>query len=121
MAGEISFIEFGAGEAGESARFYAALFGWGIEPGPNGAENGYRLDVAGVPAGIHSGDPGAPPYVFFAVDDLQAACDQVVELGGTVDPMDLNGDGDQQKRYGLFTLCRDQQGSPFGLHQRPAG
>lgn len=121
MAGGVSFIEFGAGDAGESARFYAALFGWGTEPGPNGAANGYSLDVAGTPAGIHSGDPGASPYVFFAVEQMQAACDRVVELGGTVEPLDLNGDADQQAVHGLFTLCRDQQGSPFGLHQRPAG
>ena len=121
MAGEISFIEFGAENAEEAARFYAALFGWGSEPGPNGAEAGYQLDLAGTPAGIHSGDPGAAPYVFFAVEDMQAACDQVVELGGTVDPMDLSGDADDQATHGLFTLCRDQQGSPFGLHQRPAG
>lgn len=119
MAGEISFIEFGADDAGESARFYAALFGWAVEPGPHGAANGYRVDVAGTPAGIHSGDPGGAPYVFFAVEDLQAACKQVAELGGTVDPMDVNGDAESQAAHGLFSLCRDRQGSPFGLHQRP--
>lgn len=74
MAGEVSFIEFGAGSAEESARLYAALFGWRIEPGPHGAANGYQLDVAGTPAGIHSGDPGAAPYVFFVVEQMQAAC-----------------------------------------------
>lgn len=120
MAGEISFIEVGAGNAGESAQFYAALFGWEIEPGPNGAANGYQLDAAGTPAGIHSGDPGAAPYVFFAIEEMQAACDRVVGLGGTVEPMDLNGDADYRATHGLFTLGRDQQGSPFGLHQRPA-
>ncbi|GAA1361469.1 hypothetical protein GCM10009596_19640 [Arthrobacter rhombi] len=121
MAGEISFIEFGAGNAGDGARFYAALFGWGIQPGPSGAENGYQIDIAGTPAGIHSGDPGAAPYVFFAVEQMQAACERVVELGGIVEPLDLNGSEDQQEEHGLFTLCRDQQGSPFGLHQRPVG
>ncbi|MDN5755805.1 MAG: VOC family protein [Arthrobacter sp.] len=121
MTGEISFIEFGAGDAAESARFYAALFGWRSEPGPNGPDAGYQLDVAGTPGGLHSGDPGAAPYVFFAVEQMQAACDRVVELGGTVDPMDLNGDAGYRATHGLFTLCRDQQGSPFGLHQRPAG
>lgn len=121
MAGEISFIEFGAGKAEVSARFYADLFGWEIKPGPNGAANGYQLDVAGTPAGIHSGDQAAAPIVFIAVEDMEAACAKVAELGGSVDPLDLNGDADYQASHGSFTLCRDQQGSPFGLHQRPVG
>ena len=33
--------------------------------------------------------------------------------------MDIEGDAEQQARTGRFKLCRDDQGSPFGLHQRP--
>ena len=35
--------------------------------------------------------------------------------------MDVSGDEDPQAKSGRFKLCRDDQGSPFGLHQRPAG
>jgi predicted enzyme related to lactoylglutathione lyase len=68
---------------------------------------------------MHPGDPGASPYVFFAVDDLEAAVQRVRELGGTVDDMDVEGDDASQAQFGRFKLCRDDQGSPFGLHQPP--
>lgn len=41
------------------------------------------------------------------------------EVGGSVEEMDVEGDADSQQRFGRFKLCRDDQGSPFGLHQRP--
>jgi len=43
----------------------------------------------------------------------------VRELGGSVEGMDVEGDADQQATTGRFKICRDDQGSPFGLHQRP--
>ena len=58
--------------------------------------------------------------MFFAVDDMDAACARVVELGGTVEDMDVEGDAESQARFGSFKLCRDDQGSAFGVHQRPA-
>jgi predicted enzyme related to lactoylglutathione lyase len=72
-----------------------------------------------VPGGLHGGDKGASPYIFFAVDDMDAATARVVELGGQVVDMDIEGDAEQQARTGRFKLCVDDQGSPFGLHQRP--
>ena len=72
-----------------------------------------------MPGGIHGGDKGAAPYLFFAVDDIAAAMARVAELGGEVIDMDIEGDPEQQARTGRFKLCRDDQGSPFGLHQRP--
>ena len=68
---------------------------------------------------MHGGDKGASPYVFFAVDDMAAALERVRELGGEVDDMDVEGNEDQVARFGRFKLCRDDQGSPFGLHQPP--
>jgi uncharacterized protein len=75
---------------------------------------------AGVPGGMHAGDAGASAYVFFAVDDIEAALDRVRELGGEVDEMDIEGGDDAQRRFGRFKLCRDDQGSPFGLHEPPS-
>ena len=69
---------------------------------------------------MHGGDKGASPYVFFAVDDMDAALERVRELGGSVEEMEVEGDGEQQARFGRFKLCRDDQGSSFGLHQPPA-
>jgi predicted enzyme related to lactoylglutathione lyase len=38
---------------------------------------------------------------------------------GTVDGMDVEGDEASVARWGRFKLCRDDQGSPVGLHQLP--
>ena len=76
MTGEVSFIEFGATDAMTARSFYGKLFGWTFEGGPGG--EGYAIEGVGVPAGVHGGDTGASPYVFFRVDDLDAAVDAVV-------------------------------------------
>jgi|SRR5215207_2695537 len=117
MAGELSFIEFGVGDAAKGRAFYEALFGWHFEPGPSG--QGFKVRVPNVPGGMHPGDPGAVPYAFFAVDDIEAAVAKVQELGGEVVDMDVEGDEGSQQRFGRFKLCRDDQGSSFGLHQPP--
>jgi uncharacterized protein len=117
MASAVSFIELGVEDAGRARAFYEGLFGWRFEPGPSG--QGFVVAMPNVAAGIHGGDKGASPYVFFSVEDLDAAIERVRELGGTVDEGDVSGDDDSVARFGRFRFCRDDQGSPFGLHQPP--
>ncbi len=120
MAGEISFFELGTDDPEQARVFYAGLFGWALEPGPSGG-GGFSIRTPTVPGGLHGGDSGASPYVFFRVDDMESALARVRELGGTVDDFDAGGDAESVARFGRFTLCHDDQGSPFGLHQLPAG
>jgi len=117
MAGEITFFEIGVDDVERGRAFYGGLFDWSFEPGPSGDSAGAVIRTQTVPGGMHGGDHGAVPYVFFAVDDLDAALDRVRELGGSVE--DSLGE-DTDAPYGRFQLCRDDQGSPFGLHQQPA-
>jgi predicted enzyme related to lactoylglutathione lyase len=119
MAGEVSFISIGVGELPRGRAFYGGLFGWGFEE----VAGGLVVSGAGVGAGIHGGDEGASPYVFFRVDDLDAALARVHELGGAREPVegDHGGGEEEVARFGRFALCRDDQGSSFGLHQPPAG
>lgn len=118
MSGEVSFVELGVEDPERGRAFYQAMFGWRFAPGPSGA--GFVIEGTGAPAGMHGGDPGGGPYVFFRVDDLEAAVARVRELGGTVEEMDVDGDAEAVARFGRFKLCRDDQGSRFGLHQPPA-
>ena len=118
MAGELSFFELGVGDPERGKAFYGGLFGWGFEAGPQGG--GFTIGTPNVAGGMHGGDAGSAPYVFFAVDDMEAALAQVRELGGEVDDTDVEGDADSVARFGRFKLCRDDQGSPFGLHQPAA-
>jgi predicted enzyme related to lactoylglutathione lyase len=70
---------------------------------------------------VKDAERGRAFYVFFAVDDIEAALDRVRELDGEVEEMDVEGDEESIAKFGRFKLCRDDQGSPFGLHQPPAG
>lgn len=54
------------------------------------------------------------------MDDLDAAVARVRELGGTVEDLGDGGDSEESAaRFGRFKLCRDDQGSAFGLHEPP--
>jgi uncharacterized protein len=117
MSGELSFFELGVGDAEKGRAFYEALFGWTFETGPSG--KGFTIAAPNVRGGMHPGDAGAAPYVFFAVDDMDAAVTKLQELGGEVVDMDVEGDEDSQATFGRFKLCHDDQGSQFGLHQPP--
>jgi uncharacterized protein len=116
MAGELSFFELGVEDAEKGRAFYEGLFGWTFEAGPSGG-GGWKIAAPNVPGGMHGGEKGASPYVFFAVDDIDAAADRVRELGGEVE-MDMDSE-ETAAEFGRFKICRDDQGSRFGLHQRP--
>jgi uncharacterized protein len=119
MAGELAFFEIGVGDAERGRAFYERLFGWKFEPGPTGS--GFEVTAPNVRGGMHGGDAGASPYVFFEVDDMETALEHVRELGGEVEEMDVEGSEESIARFGRFKLCRDDQGSSFGLHQPPSG
>ncbi|WP_407709916.1 VOC family protein [Arthrobacter nitrophenolicus] len=118
MSGEPVFFELGVEDAERGKRFYGELFGWTLSPGPSGA--GFSIGTAGIPGGIHGGDRGASPYLFFRVDNLDEALARVRDLGGSVDETDLGESESTVAEYGRFKLCRDDQGSAFGLHEPPA-
>ena len=118
MPGEVTFFELGVGDTERGRAFYEGLLGWTFEPAPSG--QGFAITTPNVPGGMHGGDAGTPPYVFFRVDDMEAALGRVRELGGVAEEVDVEGDEASIARFGRFKLCRDDQGSPFGLHQPPA-
>lgn len=118
MADDLTFFELGVADAERGRAFYEGLFGWTFGPGPTG--EGFTIGTSNVPGGMHGGDPGAAPYLFFRVDDMDKALDRVRELGGTVEDIDAGGEDESIERFGRFKFCRDDQGSPFGLHQLPA-
>lgn len=117
MARELAFFEIGVEDTERGRAFYEGLFGWTFQTGPSG--EGFTIAAPNVPGGMHGGDRGAAPYVFFRVDDIEAALDRVRELGGTVEDMEVEGGEESVAKFGRFKLCRDDQGSSFGLHQPP--
>ena len=118
MSGAVSFFELGVEDAQKGRAFYEGLFGWGFETGPSGQRLG-AVD-AGVPGGMHPGDAGAVPYVFFAVEDMDAAIERVKALGRRDRGLRRRRRRAIEARFGRFKFCKDDQGSAFGLHQPPA-
>jgi len=100
-------IELPADDLDRARRFWQDLLGIALtERRPEDGE-GLQADHAGAVVGLHQrgrcpGDRFSLPYV--PVTDLQAALRQVVELGGeVVHP------GER------WAICRDSEGTPFGL------
>jgi predicted enzyme related to lactoylglutathione lyase len=110
MAGEISYIEIGSGEAQATARFISDLFGWAFSPMGDAGDGWF--EAAGIRAGLHGNDPAHGTVVYFRVSDLEASAARVRELGGEVEEPAAEEPG-----FGRFYNCRDPQGLRFGLHQ----
>lgn len=87
MTGEMAFFELGVADTERGQAFYAGLFGWKFEPGPSG--DGLAITSPDTPGGMHGGDPEASPYLFFGVEDMEAALERVRELGGEVEEMNV--------------------------------
>jgi predicted enzyme related to lactoylglutathione lyase len=119
MTGVPTWFELGVEDARRAQAFYGGLFGWRFDD--VGEDGSAAIDTGGVGGGLHGHDPGAAPIVFFGVEDLDAATARVRALGGVVEGDPSSGEAEQQRRFGRFALCRDDQGSPFGLHQPPPG
>lgn len=122
MTGDVSFFELGVEDTELGREFYGALFGWKFEKVTFDGGYAISLPVDGAPpmGGVHGREKGARPFLFFRVDNMEIAIERVVELGGTVADDEL-GNEESAARFGRFKLCRDNQGSPFGLHQPPVG
>jgi predicted enzyme related to lactoylglutathione lyase len=105
----VSYIEFGAADAGKAQAFLQQLFGWSFHPMGNGPEGWFQ--TSSIKAGVHGNDPDARIFVFFGVPDLDAAILKVRELGGEA------GEPSEEPGFGRFSMCRDPQGIRFGLHR----
>lgn len=103
-------IEFPADDPERALRFWGAVLGKELEPREASRGSGWQATDDGFTLGVHErgrgpGDTFSLPY--FEVDDLPAAVDAVGANGGTV-----IHPGER------WVICRDSEGSPFGLAAR---
>jgi predicted enzyme related to lactoylglutathione lyase len=103
----LSLVEFPADDPERARSFWVSLLGVELEDRQAGEGEGWQTH-SGVPAvGIHArgrgpGDSFSLPY--FAVRDVAAALERVEALGGSViHPGEA------------WAICKDSEGSPFGL------
>jgi predicted enzyme related to lactoylglutathione lyase len=103
----IDLIEFPADDLGRAQRFWEGLLGLPLEARSASEGQGLQSHGDGPAFGLHErgsgpGDRFSLPY--FRVTDMAAALERVVELGG-----DVVHPGER------WAICRDSEGSPFGL------
>jgi predicted enzyme related to lactoylglutathione lyase len=103
----LSFIEFPADDPERARHFWAELLGVELEVRQDSEGEGWQTHSVTPAVGVHirgrgPGDSFSLPY--FGVGDLTEALERVEALGGTiVHP------GEQ------WAICKDSEGSPFGL------
>ena len=103
----IRLVEFPADEPARARRFWAGLLGLELEDRADGEGEGWQTGGDGPALGVHRrgtgpGDRVSLPY--FSVSDMEATLNRVRELGGEV-----IHPGER------WSVCRDTEGSPFGL------
>jgi predicted enzyme related to lactoylglutathione lyase len=109
----LSLIEFPADDPARARCFWAQLLAVELEARQDGEGDGWQTH-SGLPAvGVHArgrgpGDSFSLPY--FAVSDVANALERVEALGGSVvHPGEA------------WAVCKDTEGTPFGLAQEPFG
>jgi uncharacterized protein len=107
-----ALIEFPADDLDRARRFWEGLLGTPLDERGAGEGSGVQTHGRGAAVGVHErgrgpGDTASLPY--FEVADMAAALEQVRALGGTV-----------IHPGAAWAVCRDSEGSPFGLAARPS-
>ena len=106
----LALIEFPADDPERARSFWSGLLAADLPERGADEGAGWQTRSAGPAVGVHArgrgpGDTSSLPY--FHVDDMAAALARVEALGGgVIHP------GEQ------FAICRDSEGSPFGLTRR---
>lgn len=100
-------VEFPADDPARARRFWEGVLAVSLAPREEAQGEGWQAGEGQATIGIHRraagpGDRVSLPY--FAVADVPAAVERVTSLGGQV----IHA-GER------WTICRDSEGSPFGL------
>ncbi len=100
-------VEFPADDPARALRFWEGVLATELAPRRADQGEGWQSDGDGAALGVHArasgpGDRVSLPY--FSVPDVAAALERVTELGGAV----IHA-GER------WAICRDSEGSPFGL------
>jgi uncharacterized protein len=113
--GKICYLELPALDVGQSADFYARLFGWRMRRRDNGAL-AFDDSTGQVSGGFVAGRGAAAApgvLVYIMVDDVAATCEALAALGGTlVQPIGADAPA-------ITARFRDPAGNIVGLYQDP--
>jgi predicted enzyme related to lactoylglutathione lyase len=109
----LSFVEFPADDPARARRFWTELLGVELKDRDPSEGQGWQTHSGAPAIGVHERGPGPGDSVslpYFAVADVAEALERVQALGGSV-----VHPGER------WAICRDSEGSPFGLTQESPG
>lgn len=106
-AARLSLVEFPADDVERARTFWQGLLGIDLEARGDGEGDGWQSHSETTQVGVHArgrgpGDTFSLPY--FEVGDMDEALERVGALGGSV-----------IHPGAAWSVCRDSEGSPFGL------
>lgn len=108
----LSLVEFPADDPERARRFWTELLEIELDARDASDGEGWQTGASDPGLGLHArgrgpGDSFSLPY--FAVSDIDEALQRVPRLGGSVVHPGQR-----------WAICKDSEGSPFGLSQDPA-
>ncbi len=111
-ASPLSLVEFPADDVERARRFWEGLLAIDLDARRDGEGEGWQTRSDGTAVGLHArgrgpGDSYSLPY--FIVTDMGEALERVQALGGSVIH---SGEA--------WAICKDSEGSPFGLARESA-
>jgi predicted enzyme related to lactoylglutathione lyase len=111
---QLGYFTMDTPDIGKAKAFYSAVFGWTFDP------------IASSPTYAHVADSHPPfgftkverarefPHLYFRVEDIEAVCKRVTELGG-------KSAVPSESATGRSVVVSDDQGVSFSLWQPAAG
>ncbi|MFN3537906.1 MAG: VOC family protein [Brevundimonas sp.] len=113
MSTELGYFTLDTPDIDRARAFYGGLFGWTFDEASSHETYAHVAD-AGIPFGFVKGERKDFSHLYFRVDDIDAICVKVAELGGKCAvPAD--------SRSGRTATACDDQGVSFGLWEPAAG
>lgn len=119
--GSFCWNELATRDVTRASEFFAPLFGWEYAPNPHSPAE-YQMikshgeDIGGIMGMDENWPADTPPHwmVYFAVDEIAAACSQLTELGGRVciPPFSIP--------IGKIAIVGDPQGGTFSFFEHAA-
>lgn len=111
VEGDVSYLTMVVSDLDAAQVFYGGVFGWMFNVGRTG---GAQVTGVAPQMGMTTrpeGGPARPGAILcYRVNDIAAAVERVRDRGGQAREV-------AQRPYGLESLCADDQGTPFYLHQ----
>jgi uncharacterized protein len=111
VAGDLTYFWIPSPDPEKGRAFYGGLFGWTLDPREQG--DGYAITSASLYAAIVGGRDGDRPYLYFLVDDVPGAADEIRELGGHAGEISEFAEGASAEcayddvEFGIFAPSRD--------------